>query len=838
MTNTEKYEWVLGLLDAVEPYGDYAKAFCPAHNNTETPALSVKKYDNGVAFKCHGAGCTTEEICAALGIRPRDLFVEARDKKVVALKSVRGGLLGCTVEDYAKEKKLPEEWLKRVFALRDMTKHPRTGAPAMVIPYLDEEAQEIRTRYRTALSKPEDGADQRFSWKSGSKADTLYGLEQLPKIREKSKYVILVEGESDVHTLRYHNFPALGFPGANAFKALNLDVLEGVERVFIIVEQGDAGQRLAQKLGELAGDRLRLVDLGEHDDPSGLHLDCEGDTESFKERFTKALQESTSFVEEEKIRQNQDVLDAWNACKELAESENITAAFAETLRLAGLAGEERLARILYLAMTSRLLEKPVSIAVKGPSSGGKSYIVERVLKAFPESAFFALTAMSERALIYLDENMRYRFLVIFEASGMAGDMQTYLMRSLLSENRIRYQTVEATREGTKPRLLELEGPTGLIVTTTQTRMHAENETRLLSLTVTDTQEQTKAVFEALADEDREPEDLETFRALQVWIGGQSSTASVPYAKVLADLVPPVAVRMRRDFRAVLQLVRAHAILHQASRVRDDKGRVVATIIDYAVVRELVADLVSEGVDATVSKTVREAVDAVTRLIEDGDEDHVGLKVLSKELGIDRGSASRRVKAARDKSYLVNTEETRGKPLKLVPGDPMPPDLTILPTREELEAANLCTFADGSGGGEGDSTPDVESVAIADCNGVQRCTGSNEENLIDKLRNQSSESADSDKSTNNTSQTPQFEIERGDGSFRTAKVQRSPEEAATQRSIPETEGAERNAQKCIHDFPGKCWLCRKKESEAEQSAVHDDDDIDEAEMRRKFQEWGV
>src|SRR3712207_9275856 len=36
--------------------------------------------------------------------------------------------------------------------------------------------------------------------------------------------------------------------------------------------------------------------------------------------------------------------------------------------------------------------------------------------------------------------------------------QTYLIRSLLSEGRIRYETLVKTSEGVKPRLIEREGP--------------------------------------------------------------------------------------------------------------------------------------------------------------------------------------------------------------------------------------------------------------------------------------------------------------------------------------------------------------------------------------------
>ena len=137
---------------------------------------------------------------------------------------------------------------------------------------------------------------------------------------------------------------------------------------------------------------------------------------------------------------------------------NILERFARDLARSGVAGESRVAKLLYLAVTSRFLERPVSVAVKGPSSGGKSYLTERVLGFFPESSYYALTAMSEHALAYSDEPLMHRFLVIYEAAGMNSDFQTYLIRSLLSEGKVRYETVEKTSKGMKPRLIERAAP--------------------------------------------------------------------------------------------------------------------------------------------------------------------------------------------------------------------------------------------------------------------------------------------------------------------------------------------------------------------------------------------
>jgi DNA-binding transcriptional ArsR family regulator len=560
--------------------------------------------------------------------------------------------------------------------LRDVT---YLDKPAVRIPYPDEEGQEVGVRFRVSIDGPE-----KFRWRSSDKP-VPYGLKLLGEAR-KTGFVVLVEGESDCHTLWYHEIPALGIPGASNWHEGWAAYLNDIQKVYAVIEPDQGGETLRERLAncEAIRERLHLLELGEHKDPSGLHL---ADSDGFKERFGVALEEAKAWVELESAEAEAASREAWGRCSELAKTPNIPERFAAELARSGVAGEERIAKLLYLALTSRLLEKPVSVALKGPSSGGKSYLVERVLSFFPKCAYYALTAMSDRTLAYSEEPIKHRFLVIYEAAGMSGEFATYLTRSLLSEGCVRYETVEKTSEGMKPRLIEREGPTGLIVTTTAVKLHTENETRLLSLTVSDTQAQTQAVMAALADEvGKAVPDVEVWHALQVWLASAEHRVSVPYAKKLAKLVPPVAVRLRRDFGAVLNLIRAHALLHQATRERDNQGRIVATIDeDYSAVRELVAALVSEGIEATVPETVRETVEAVRRLREDSNGEPVTVSELAKELKLDRSAVSRRARNAKDRGYLRDLEDNPRKPSRLVPGDDLPDDLQILPSPENVRA---------------------------------------------------------------------------------------------------------------------------------------------------------
>lgn len=390
----------------------------------------------------------------------------------------------------------------------------------------------------------------------------------------------------------------------------------------------------------------------------------------------------------------------------IATSSDLLADFGMALHSRGVVGEDRFAKVTYLCLTSRVLGRPVSLAAKGPSSAGKSFVVQEVVEFFPGSAVYALSSMSEHALAYSTEPLSHRFLILYEAAGLESDFASYLLRSLLSEGCIRYETVEKVKgAGLQPRLIEREGPTGLIVTTTQVSLHPENETRLLSVPANDTPEQTAKIIRMIAceDGDRGDGDLAEWRDLQNWIAGQDNRVTIPFALALADLVPPVAVRLRRDFSTVLNLVKAHAILHQQTRERDGRGRIVATINDYGVVRELVADLVADEVGATVPATVVETVAAVTDLVP-LHKNGVTYQQLGERLGLDKSAARRRAKVATLGGYLNNLEDKRGQPARLVVGEPLPGEVTILPTVETLTGG---TVARPPGG----ETPNAEEVSL-------------------------------------------------------------------------------------------------------------------------------
>lgn len=589
---------------------------------------------------------------------------------------------GCTIAQYAEMTLLGEGFLKG----RGMTDLHYCGQPAVSVPYFGESGQELSVSFRVST-----GASNPFKWRKGSKA-VPYGLDLLSDARAEGQVFLCCTLEDALTLIRWGE-PALALPGTRSWKEEWATYLEGVERIYVVLPHGHPTGGAPRWLADSSlWERARTICLDGYESVHQLYL---SDPKGFGEEWGIIVRDAVHLQAEALLADRSTVEEAWINCRELACEEDILGRFASDIVQHGLAGEERAAKLLYLAVTSRLLEAPVSVAVKGVSSTGKSYASRKVLDFFPPSAYYVLSGFSERALIYSEEPLVHRTLVVHEAAGIHGDLATYLLRTILSEGHIRYETVVKGENGPEGLLIVREGPTGLLISTTAVSLHDENETRLLSVTTTDTPEQTRSILLAMAEEEREEVDFLPWHSLQTWLEDNNNVVSVPFGKTLAEMVNPAAVRLRRDFRSLLGLIQAHALLHQVRRGRDEKERIVATIGDYRAVYGLVADWMEEGIQASVPATVRETVETV-RVLSHPNRFQEGVRPteLTKAMGLDKATISRRVKQAISLGYLRSADPRSKRVDHVMVGEPLPADVELLPSPEAL--AKRCAVAQEEG----------------------------------------------------------------------------------------------------------------------------------------------
>ncbi|MDH5510907.1 MAG: AAA family ATPase [Nitrospinota bacterium] len=205
-------------------------AKCPAHDDQHASLSIAIKPDGKTLVNCF-TGCKAESIMGALGLPMTALFPPKEEGICQPAQTFPTSRL--TVDKLAAHKKLPVDYLRSRFSLRDSDR-------GVIIPYYKADGSIFRERLRTAL-KAKDGS----SWLPGT-GQTAYVLNT--KQDSATQYAVLCEGESDVWAGAYHGLPMIGIPGANAKKVLTIEHLAGIDDVFIIHEPDTGGDTFANEL--------------------------------------------------------------------------------------------------------------------------------------------------------------------------------------------------------------------------------------------------------------------------------------------------------------------------------------------------------------------------------------------------------------------------------------------------------------------------------------------------------------------------------------------------------------------------------------------------------------
>lgn len=265
--STRPIDAVLARLAGARKAGDGRNytARCPAHDD-RLASLSISEDREGkVLLNCF-AGCGVEEVVAALGLSMADLFPrDSRDERPGGSDHPdRRPAQRITVDELARDKGLPTEFLKAIGV--------EQGLGGVKISYrLQDGTPAPRQRWRRALSAKEGS-----SWLKGDGPPAPYGLWMLDKMRAVSDTLTLVEGESDSWTLWHYHIPALGIPGADMAKTLELAHVEPFARLLVFQEPDKGGETF------VAGVTARLARIGyqgevsiirsaSHKDPNELH---------------------------------------------------------------------------------------------------------------------------------------------------------------------------------------------------------------------------------------------------------------------------------------------------------------------------------------------------------------------------------------------------------------------------------------------------------------------------------------------------------------------------------------------------------------------------------------
>lgn len=629
-------------------------ALCPFHDDHH-PSLRF----NERGFKCMacGEGGGLRKLAAKLGIA-----VPEADSP------------GLTLAELADKKGLEPSFLNNIGVADGFSGSGSNRRPCVDIPYMSQNGELVAVQKRLSLN-----GSPRFIWRRGDHP-VPYGLWRLDEARSRG-YVIIVEGPSDCWTLWTHKFPALGLPGATTWKDEYSQLLSGLT-VFLWVEPDQGGEILLKSVSSTMPDVRVIQPPKGVKDPSELFL---ADRNAFG-KVIESLMSAAKAASELQIEVvSKEVEQLSGQALALAGNPSLFEELKKAIAAQGYAGDVRPALCAYVALTSRLTDRPLNLIYVAQSASGKNASIEAVLGMFPADTYVIVRASSPMALVYSTEDFAHKMVILWEADSLPEEgPAASAVRSLLSDQRLEYEVVEKNDSGRHAvRKVVKEGPTGLITTSTKP-LREQASTRMLTVCISDTAEQTKAVLDAIADKETGlpiETDSSQWVALQRWLAlGGEHRVTVPFARAISDLLPSGAVRIRRDFSHLLGVIKAIALLHQAQRPRNERGYVLATIDDYKLARWLLEDIFTATTSSGLTPAIKETVQAVATLSHGGTT--VSEQQLVDHFKLAKATISYRVKRAIGGGWLVNKSTQRGNPAQLVSGAPLPQD-TLLPSAEDV-----------------------------------------------------------------------------------------------------------------------------------------------------------
>jgi 5S rRNA maturation endonuclease (ribonuclease M5) len=212
---------VLDRLSGVRSSNGSHVALCPAHDDRQQ-SLSVSEGDDGRALlHCH-AGCTTDDVLAAVKLELTDLFAAA---------------------------------------------HRDSGGIAATFDYTDEDGallfQVVRFEPKGFRQRRPDGRGG-WIWNLKGVRRVLYRLPAVRAAVAAGDTVYVAEGEKDADALARAGVCTTTNPqGAGKWTEAYTDALAGAARVVVVADRDEPGRAHARKIAEALGTRVERVTIVE-----------------------------------------------------------------------------------------------------------------------------------------------------------------------------------------------------------------------------------------------------------------------------------------------------------------------------------------------------------------------------------------------------------------------------------------------------------------------------------------------------------------------------------------------------------------------------------------------
>jgi energy-coupling factor transporter ATP-binding protein EcfA2 len=242
--------------------------------------------------------------------------------------------------------------------------------------------------------------------------------------------------------------------------------------------------------------------------------------------------------------------------KQLIEGPRLLYRAARKIGELGVVGEVRIRLIIFLACLTMWLDEKVSVLVTGPSSSGKSTIVDKVTTLYPPESVITRASFSRKAIAKGKESFENKILYVYEFSGSKEARQ--LIRHVQTEGEVSHEY----SAGDDTKVAQRIGSPVVLSTTTEGKIFEDDATRFLTVRVTESPKHILAVLKApLRHRESQEPCVEVWRQA-IRLLGERVPKRFPlpdWLGYVAEQVPRERPRVQRDWKRSLGLLKAVAL---------------------------------------------------------------------------------------------------------------------------------------------------------------------------------------------------------------------------------------------------------------------------------------
>ena len=273
----------------------------------------------------------------------------------------------------------------------------------------------------------------------------------------------------------------------------------------------------------------------------------------------------------------------------------------------GIINEKLNIGVLTMTMDSRLnpmgMKGANVLAAKntGNPGTGKTATLMAVKELYSKNCYHLIDNGSAKSIYNMGKDaLKHKTLILNEAFSFEGKSSsdsefTHIVRCLLSEGSVTYQYTSFDAAGNKITAYQtVSGPTPLITTSIYGSHEKQLDDRMFSIHPNVSSKQTNAVLDIEAKQASGIFKTIDEKEIQAWRVFHDSLevldVVIPFAPDIQSFLGQggeLPTSARRAFKRVLISIKTISLLHQKQRQKDDQGRVIAAIQDYALAYQLI-----------------------------------------------------------------------------------------------------------------------------------------------------------------------------------------------------------------------------------------------------------